>query len=431
MNVLLVQIPPRPRLRARDQASLASDDESQGGVYSYVLSSDGHSIDTVGRCAAALMPKAHQVVAVLADTDVAWHRVTLPKAPSARLQLALRGVLEEALVDDAEQTHLAIEPQATAGQPTWIAAVNRSWLRGHIARLEKAQVWIDRVVPISWPDEPPSVYFSCLQDTAGAEAQDGRLTVQLVWSNPQGVAVLPLSGTLAKALLPPKDQAGVRWSTTAAAAVEAERWLGNPVTVFSHASRCLQAARTLWNLRQFDLSRSRRGSRWLRDIWRQTRGPQWRPVRLGLGVLVALQLVALNLWALNLRDRLNSQRVQLTTVLQKEFPHVRAVLDAPLQMEREVQSLRFRAGLASSSDLEPMLAAAASAWPSDQGPVQDLRYEAGQLSLAAAGFSPAHSEQFASALRPSGWRVEVRDGRVSLRVAPSSLPNSTNRTVQP
>jgi general secretion pathway protein L len=236
---------------------------------------------------------------------------------------------------------------------------------------------------------------------------------------------------LTKAMLPAAVHGGVRWSTTAAAAVQAERWLGAPVTVLGHADRCLQATRTLWNLRQFDLSRSRRGSRWLRDVWRQARGPQWRPARTGLVVLLGLQLVALNLWALNLRGQLDSQRQELTTVLQKEFPHVRAVLDAPLQMEREVQALRLRAGQVSNSDLEPLLAAAASAWPSDQGPVQDLRYESGQLSLAAAGFSPVHAEQLASALRTDGWRVEMRDGRVVLRFASATSPAGNNSIGSP
>lgn len=431
MNLLLVQIPPRPRLRARDQVSPVLDEEGNAVTYSYVLSTDGRSVQSVGRCAAALLPKAHQVVAVLADTDVAWHQVTLPKAPPARLQLALRGVLEDALVDDAEHTHLAVAPDAVAGQTTWVAAVHQSWLREHINRLEKAQVWIDRVVPSSWPDDPPSGHFSLSHETEVTQPQDAGFSVQLAWSHPQGVAILPLNGTLTKAMLPAAARDGVRWSTTAAAATQAERWLGAPVTVLGHPDRCVQAARTLWNLRQFDLSRSRRGSRWLRDVWRQARGPQWRPARAGLIVLAVLQLVALNLWALNLRDRLDSQRQELTTVLQKEFPHVRAVLDAPLQMEREVQALRFRAGQVSNSDLEPLLAAAASAWPSDLGPLQDLRYESGQLSLAAAGLSPVHAEQLASALRTDGWRVEMREGRVLLRFASATSPTGNNPTGSP
>lgn len=416
MTVLLVQIPPRPRLQARGQTAPGA--AGTAADYGYVLSRDGITIDSTGECPAALLPKAQQVIAVLADADVAWHAITLPKAPASRLALALSGVLEEALLDDAESTHLAVAPEAVAGEKTWVAAVHRPWLREHLAALEKAQVGVDRVVPNSWPDEPASGHFWHAEDSAGSSQANDAAAVQLTWSHPQGVAVLPLQGGLAKAVLPAASHVDMRWTSTAAAAPDAERWLGAPVTVLSPGQRSLHATRTLWNLRQFDLVRTRRGSRWLRDAWRQCLGPQWRPARIGLTALVAVQLLGLNLWASHLKDRVQSQRKQLASILQAEFPQVRAVLDAPVQMEREVQALRLRAGQASSSDLEPLLAAAASAWPTDQGPAQDLRYEAGQLSLAAAGFSPAHLEQFASALRGGGWRVQAQDGRVQLRPAP-------------
>lgn len=419
MTVLLVQIPPRPRLQARGEPVPPSHAGSGLATsYGYVLSRDGLNIDTSGHCAASLLPKAQQVVAVLGDTDVAWHAITLPKAPGSRLAAALAGVLEEALLDDAESTHLAVAPDATAGEKAWVAAVHKPWLREHLAILEKSQVWVDRVVPSSWPDEPASGHFGHAHDDAGTAHPAAETPAQLTWSHPQGVAVLPLQGTLAKALLPAAVHADMRWTTTAAAAPDAERWLGAPVTVLSPDQRCLQAARTLWNLRQFDLVKARRGSRWLRDAWRQFMGPQWRPARIGLAALVAVQLVGLNLWAAHLRDRVQGQRKQLAAILQAEFPQVRAVLDAPVQMDREVQALRLRAGQSSNNDLEPLLAAAASAWPTDQGPAQELRYEAGQLSLAAAGFTPAHLDQFAAALRGSGWQAQAQEGRVVLRPAP-------------
>ena len=87
MSILVVLIPPRPRGGA-----------SASGEFSYVLSPDGLAIGAQGRCAPALLPRADSVVAVLPDCDVGWHRITLPKAPSARLRAALVGVLEEALL---------------------------------------------------------------------------------------------------------------------------------------------------------------------------------------------------------------------------------------------------------------------------------------------------------------------------------------------
>ena len=128
MSILVVQLAPRGRLRARSAAAPEPATARTSTELDYVLSRDGLAVSAQGRCAATLLPRADSVALVLADCDVSWHRITLPKAPAARLRAALVGVLEEALLDDAEQLHLALAPQAAAGQPTWVAAVDKRWL---------------------------------------------------------------------------------------------------------------------------------------------------------------------------------------------------------------------------------------------------------------------------------------------------------------
>src|SRR5437867_9109740 len=140
MSILVVLIPPRARVRARAADGAEADSLSSSRELHYVLSDDGFNLDSQGRCAPALLPRATMVVAALADADVSWHRIILPRAPAARMRAALQGVLEEAVLDDASDVHLAVAPQATPGQPTWIAAVNRPWLTRELAVLERATV---------------------------------------------------------------------------------------------------------------------------------------------------------------------------------------------------------------------------------------------------------------------------------------------------
>jgi general secretion pathway protein L len=412
MSTLVVQIPPRNRLQARDPGSPQSE-ASLGTEYAYALSPDGLSVSAQGRCPVSLLPKAAGAVAVLSDADVSWHRINLPKAPTARLPAALIGVLEESLLEEAAGVHLALAPDAAAGQPTWVAAVDRNWLTAELATLEKANVFIDRVVPMSWPDEPPTGHF--------AELGDASRGATLTWAHADGVAQISLQGSLARALLPTPLPEGVRWSATPATAAAAERWLGVPVTVMDAPERALQASRSLWNLRQFTLARKNRGTRALRDVWRQFLNPAWKPMRYGLVALVAVQVIGLNLWASHQRRAVDDKRQAMVRVLQTAHPQVRGVLDAPLQMQRETDTLRAAAGKPGDTDLEPMLQAAANAWPGDRPPVDALRYEPGKLTLSAAGWNPAQIEQFRSQLRPSGWQVEAIDGRVTL----SRLPSNT------
>lgn len=404
MSILVVLIPPRPR------GAAAGGEGTEGHDYRYVLSPDGLAVGSEGRAPATGLPRADSVVAVLADADVGWHRITLPKAPASRLRAVLAGLLEEALLEDTESTHLALAPGAVANQPAWVAAVHRPWLAEHLRVLEAAHRSVERVVPSSWPDEVPLGHFSELPGTAGA----GTDRMTLVWSDAEGVACIALQGTLARAMLPQQTVQPARWTATPAVAAQAERWLGAAVMVLSDEQRALQSARTLWNLRQFELAPRHRGARALRDAWLRFLSPAWRPARWGLAAFVLLNIVGLNLYAWHQRSAMADKQKAMTALLQSSYPQVRSVLDAPSQMQRETETLRALAGKPGDSDLEVLLQAAASAWPPGQAPVETLRFEPGKLVLAAGGWSPQQVEQFRSQLRGAGWAVDFTNGQLTV-----------------
>lgn len=414
MSILVIQISPRQRLRASTLHAPRPESARLTDEFVYALSPDGLSLESQGQCAASLLPKADTVVAMLSDADISWHRITLPKAPPAKLRTALVGVLEEAVLEDAELTHFAVAPDASPGQPTWIAAIDRSWLRAELAALEQANVFVDRVVPSAWPDDPPCGHFA-ETDSGDNGGEEG---ISLTWSHPDGVACLRLHGGLARAVVPWPAPHGTRWSATPGAAASAEQWLGTTVNVMQPAQRLLQAARTLWNLRQFDLARRNRGTRALRDGWKRFLSPAWRPVRVGLAALVVAQIVGLNLWAWSQSSAIQSKRDAAFNVVKSTFPRVpenSIRLDAALVMQRETDLLRLRAGKPGDSDFEPLLQAAATAWPADQPPVENMKYENGKLTLATVGWKEQQLEQFRSRLRPAGWKAEnTGDARVTV-----------------
>ncbi len=402
MSVLVIQIPPRTRLAARSAAADGAAAERPVGEFDYLLTADGQTVAARGRAAPALLPRASSVVAVLAGQDVAWHAVTVPKAPPARLRAALAGVMEEALLDDDEALHFAL------GAAGWVAVLHKRWLLATLAELEKAGLPVDRVVAPGAPADAPRGHFF-------TEALDGEAEPWLAWSDARGAACLRLNGSLARSRLPAPDaEAPARWTATPAAATAAEAWLGAPVTVVDDDERLLAAARDGVNLRQFDLAPRRRGTLALRDAWAGLRSPAWRPVRVGLVTLVVLQLVAINLMAWQQRRALAGQQLAMVELLRSTHPQVRAVLDAPLQMEREGERLRAAAGRPGDTDLEVLLAAAAAAWPDGHGPVQTLRFEAGRLVLAAPGWNEQQVAAFRARLRPSGFDAELSEGRLTL-----------------
>jgi general secretion pathway protein L len=423
MSVLVLQIPPRTRLGARVPGGEAPTVARAGADWAYALSADGLTVERSGHAAPALLPRADSTVAVLHDADVSWHRIPLPKAPAARLRAALVGAMEEMLLEEDPALHFALAPDAVAGQPTWVAVIDKRWLAAEIAALEAAGLVIDRIVPASAPTaaagEAAQGHFFASADEAGAAAE-----VQLAYSDNAGAACLRLAGTLPRALWASGAGAAAGgagatppvavWTASPAAAGAAERWLGAPVALQSEAERSLQASRSRWDLRQFDLARRHRGTLALRDIGRRLVSPEWRPVRWAAAALVGVQVLALNAWAWQQQARVEQLRAAQVAVLRAAHPQVRAVLDAPLQMQRETELLRAAAGRPGDADLEALLSAAAAAWPEGIGPISALKFEPGKLTFSAPGWGEAQNAAFRERLRAGGWSVDAAEGRVTV-----------------
>ncbi|MDT7837596.1 type II secretion system protein GspL [Aquabacterium sp. OR-4] len=468
MPQLVILLPLRPRDGAPADAAVAGP--AGAAEYAWALSADGLSLTRHGRSAPADLPAADSVVAVLAAPDVAWHHPKLPKAPAARLRAALGGLLEDQLLEDDETVHLAVAPGASAGAPAWVAALNKPWLQAQLATLAAAGRVVGRVVPAHWPREaeaatdgadstdtaPPQAHvFAAHVFAAQAYAADG-LAADAAPATLAGTGVatpetlawlacheagtplcLPLAGSLANAWLTQARTRGLQLSATPAAVTLAEHALaqagggGAPaVAVLSEAEQALAALRSGWQLLQFDLAPRHRGLRAAGELWQLWRGPAWRPARLGLAALLGVQLLGLNAWAWQQRQALAEQRASADSLLRSAHPQVRAILDAPVQMRRETELLRERAGVAGDGDLETLLAATAAAWPDGAAPASQLRFEPGRLSLAAPGLAPPQLAQLRQRLQLTGWTVEPLEGRLVVQRGRVGAPATTDATTE-
>ncbi len=409
MTLLVILLPAPPRADAPPPAEAAT--------LAWLLSPDGLALGQRGSAPAASLPRADTVVAVAPADAVAWHRPVCPRAPANRLRAALGGLLEERLLTDDEDVHLALAPKPVAGAPAWVAALHKPWLRAQLAQLAAAGRVVDRLVPAlapqldATPEQAPTGHFH------GPAEIDSDAAMQLAWSDADGATNLPLSGGLARSLLPQWQARGATWSATPAAAAAAERWLGTPVAVRSDADVALAAVRSPWNLLQFDLAPRHRSSLAAGNLWRTLMGPAWAPARWGVVALVLVQVVGINALAWQQRSALAQQRSTQDSLLRSAHPQVRAVLDAPLQMQRETAALRSAAGVPGDDDFETLLQAAASAWPDGQPPAAQLRFEPGRLSLPAAGWAPPQTDALRQRLAALGWGLAESDGRLVISKA--------------
>ena len=398
--------------------------------YSYTLTTDGHSATRQGHAHASTLPEPSrpggEVVAVVPVHALSWQRVTLPPGVAAgsgpqspRLRAVLEGLLEDKLLDDPAQLHFALAPGAKPGASTWVAVCERAWLRQHLQALEQAGRTVTRVVPEFAPG--PSV--SGLQEVFAIGHPTDAHMVLLDQGEDHSLAVLPLSPAVLElaglhhAGQTSQDTETLILRADPAVAELAERTLGRPVTLHSTSDRALEAARGAWDLAQFDLA-STSQLRALRRVGHLANAllhaPQWRAARVAVVLAVLAHIVGLNAWAWQERAALAAKQTAVRQALTQTFPQVQVVVDAPVQMEREVALLRQASGGVAARDLELMMAAMAQALPDGRLPT-GMEYTAGELRLRGLTLAPDEEAIVTQKLQAAGYTGRPDDGSWLLR----------------
>lgn len=404
-------------------------------TYSFTLTANGHIAIRHDSAPAALLPEptrpGGEVVAVVPARALSWQRVQLPPGlaigpghQTPRLRLALEGLLEDRVLDDAAQLHFALQPGSAGDGAVWVAVCDRAWLRENLQALEAAGRRVTRVVPefapgptdsggpelcaLGTPEEPYLVITG----------QGAELGVTVMPLTPMALTLVRLSALgSGGAQGADEQQPPLVLRAEPAVAALAERTLGQRVALHTASQRALDAARSDWDLAQFDLASSG-STRALRKagttLSALLNAPQWRAARWGAALLVVAHIVGLNAWAWQERQALADKQASIRGMLTQTFPQVKVVVDAPVQMERELALLRQAAGGVAARDLEPMLAAAGAALPDGRLPTS-IEYTPGELRLRGLDMNSDEEMALLARLQTSGYQARPEDGSLLLR----------------
>lgn len=406
-------------------------------AYDYAVTSDGRTATVQASAPLALLPavaRGGEIVAVVPVAMLSWHRVEIPKGVgmgSPRVRVILESLLEDRLLDEADQLHLALAPDAAAGAATWVAACDKRWLRAHLQALEAAGRPIGRIVPEFSPVAGPlQLHVLGDADTPQMVATGGAVAgVQYLPFSAAAMSLLPLPSVLSVPGVVMEDNdadAGADMLVFAEPihAAQAEHLLQRKVGLLTRPQRWLDASRSPWDLAQLELLSSgrtrtvKRLSGVGRDLWQSS---AWKPARWGMLLLLLANLVGLNVWAWKEQSALARQRAAMVSTLTQTFPQVKVVVDAPVQMERQVAALRQATGVSSGRDLEAMLAALVTALPSDRS-ADGIEFVAGEARFKGLKLQGADTAPLVAQLKALGYIARVESDVLSLRAVGSPSP---------
>lgn len=368
------------------------------------LGARGESLGA-GLATLAELPRSEACELVLPAEAVLLTRASLPRGSKQKLRQLLAYAIEDRLVAEPDAVHAVAGPAPVAGQ-TALAVVDKAWLARVLARFNEAglrprSAWPETLLPALPADGWVMVWdgrggFLRSGEHAGMSLDGGSST------EPPAALVLRVAEARAAAALPQRlllrlhEDAPLpdveAWNRVLGVAVE----LGTEWAPLRHPDIVRGGIDLLQGA--FAPAGVARG------VWPRLRLPL---ILAGLIVLLQLGATATEWWLLS-REK---QTLQATMEkhFREAFPDARVVVDAPLQMQRNLAELRGAVGQMSPTDFLPLLARAAAAL--DAGSRSGLRaihYEAGQLRLDLPVADQAAAEQLLQRLAAAGLNSQLQ-----------------------
>ncbi|HLY95615.1 MAG TPA: type II secretion system protein GspL [Sideroxyarcus sp.] len=338
----------------------------------WALLDDAGNVRESGNGNLAAMPQSDDATVIVSAERVLATTAVLPRIKRSKLETALPFTLEDALIDDVSEVHVTPGAKLPDGR-TVLYTLNKGWLSRFLAASSAAKVRVRRIVP-----------EFCLLPARANEWS-------LAWDGAQGF--LATTHSLGGALDSGDDnrapvglQLRLRQDAPAAlrmfalgGEVQAPNWgIGVPV-IFEKQSFDWRKAPIPADVPNLLWGKYAPPPR-ISEFW-----PWLRPALMAALLLLGMEVVISNMeWAVLAHEK--RQLVSsMTETFQETFGADATIVDAPLQMRRNVARLRHAAGVSDDADFSPLLekfSAASGTVPGST--LRTLRYGDGKLDVEMA-----------------------------------------------
>ncbi|MFH0935095.1 MAG: type II secretion system protein GspL [Pseudomonadota bacterium] len=363
----------------------------------WALLDDAGNVRESGTGNLAAMPPCDDATVIVAADRVLATSAVLPKIKRSKLETALPFALEDSMIDDVNDAHVTTGAKLPDGR-TALYTVNKGWLTRFVAAAIAAKVRVRRILP-----------EYCLLPTRGNEWS-------MAWDGAQGF--LATTHSMGGALDSGDDARApvalqLRLQSNAPAAlrlfalgseVQAPNWGIKTPVIFEKqsfdwrkAEIPAEAPNLLWG--KFALPpRIGEYLPWLR--------PALMAALLLFGVEVAISNLEWAVLAQEKRQLLND----MTDTFKETFGADATIVDAPLQMRRNIARLRHGAGVSDDADFSPLLEKFSGALNNVPGSnLRNLRYDDGKLDIEMTLADPAALDTLQDRIAETGLLAQVTD----------------------
>lgn len=377
--------------------------EADGGSFFWQLREAQGRVARSGQGTLGALPQAEHCRVILPAGRLTLSFVRPPAHNRKKFMQALPYAVEDRIMADPETVHVAAGPVLANGDMP-VAIVARVWLRALLETLRGAGLnpgqaevetqcvpWQENRWSVVWRARGgflrQSAYYGLALD-GGSEHEPPpglRLAVAEAASKPASLHLY-------------NDQADmpdvVQWSSL----------LGVPVKPVGAWERAAQGTGGGINLLQGEFAPAGPMRDWL---------PRLRPALLLLGVLAALHLAFSTAdWAM-LRHEKQTLTASMEQSFRSAFPEAKVIVDAPLQMSRNLAGLRHAAGQPDRNDFLPLLANVAPLL-GGEARLQHMEYQQGTLKMSLTLANGAAADALKSRLYGvPGARLETGNAGAS------------------
>ena len=356
------------------RAFLPASDRPGSGPWRWVLLDGRGALLRSEASAPADMPRADEVELVLPAARVLFARLALPRVGAATLRDLLPYAVEDRLLADPTHIH-AVAGRTDARGETLVAVIDRQWLRGMLdamrgAGLRPARAYCESALVA----EPGQDWNLVLGEARGMLVDDAGAGVAFDRS---GGTVVPLALRIAL------DEASARNARPERIRVHTEGDAALPdLARWSAEAGVAMERGTTWEALAQGASAPGAIDLLTRDF--AVRSARLEALRIPRAAFVVAALIGIAQLALDgvqvlrLSRERDQLRAQAESIFRATFPEAKVVVDARLQMERNLAELRRSRGLAAGDDF---LARLTRAGRDAAAPVRAIDYANGELRI--------------------------------------------------